>query len=363
MKVLNQGFDHVEYTVEKIAPVAALYEKMGFSRIGEGVDSKKKSKSVVYAQGFVRLVLTEATQPGELNFEFRKAHGDGISVLGIEVEDAKGMFATTTSKGGRPATEPYTATSPEGSVTIAEVYTPSDLRYRFVERRDPRGRLILDFSKPALLLENLPVQKLEAPSPLNIRVIDHLTNNVGMGEMATWVDWYKRVFDFKVTRHFDIRTGRTGLISDVVESQDRKIKVPINEATEKASQVQEFVDRFHGVGVQHMAFLTTDITHTVSDLKKKNVKFLSVPSTYYEKVPTRVPGVTEDLRELERLGLLLDGDSEGYLMQLFTGELMGPFFLEFIQRKGNQGFGEGNFRALFEAIERDQVQRGVLTPA
>lgn len=362
MRVLNQGFDHVEYSVKSAGPVVALYEKMGFSRVGESSNPNNQSKSVLLGQGFVRMIITEPTQPGDPNFEFLKKHSDGISVLAMEVEDARAVFQSATSKGARPAAQPKTVSVAEGSITTAEVYTPSDLRYRLVERRDPSGRLVTDFSKPALMVEGLVARRLESPSPLHIRVIDHLTNNVGMGEMALWVDWYKRVFDFKVTRHFDIRTGRTGLISDVVESQDRKIKVPINEATEKASQVQEFVDRFHGVGVQHLAFLTTDIAHTVSDLRAKGVSFLSVPGTYYETVPTRVPGVTEDLKDLERLGLLLDGDQEGYLMQLFTGELMGPFFLEFIQRKGNQGFGEGNFRALFEAIERDQMRRGVLTP-
>jgi 4-hydroxyphenylpyruvate dioxygenase len=163
-----------------------------------------------------------------------------------------------------------------------------------------------------------------------------------------------------VTRHFDIRTGRTGLISDVVESSCGKIKVPINEATEKASQVQEFCDRMKGAGVQHLALLTTGIIDTLKDLRKQSFKFLSVPHTYYEVVPTRVPGVTENIAQLEELGILLDGDSTGYLLQIFSEEIVGPFFFEFIQRKGNRGFGEGNFRALFEAIEGDQIRRGVL---
>ena len=178
--------------------------------------------------------------------------------------------------------------------------------------------------------------------------------------MKTWVKWYQEVFGFKVTRHFDIRTGRTGLISDVVESPCRKIKVPINEATDPLSQVQEFVNRMKGPGVQHLALETTGLIETLVSLRKQQFKFLSVPHTYYEEVPTRVPGVTEDLRELEDLGILLDGEETGYLLQIFSEEILGPFFFEFIQRRGNQGFGEGNFRALFEAIERDQIRRGVL---
>src|SRR5262249_54060166 len=162
--------------------------------------------------------------------------------------------------------------------------------------------------------------RLESPSPLGMRVIDHLTNNVGIGEMKDWVAWYKEVFGFIVTRHFDIRTGRTGLISDVVQSPDGRIKVPINEATQKASQVQEFVDRMKGAGVQHLALLTTGIMDSLRKLRAGGFKFLAVPHTYYEVVPTRVPGVTENLRELEDLGILLDGDDSGYLLQIFSEE-------------------------------------------
>ncbi|MFZ9595544.1 MAG: 4-hydroxyphenylpyruvate dioxygenase family protein, partial [Bdellovibrionia bacterium] len=172
----------------------------------------------------------------------------------------------------------------------------------------------------------------------------------------------QEVFGFRVTRHFDIRTGRTGLISDVVESPCRRVKVPINEATDPQSQVQEFVDRMKGSGVQHLALLTTDIQSTLQSLRKNQFGFLCVPHTYYETVPTRVPGVTENLADLEKLGILLDGEGQGYLLQIFSEEILGPFFFEYIQRKGNEGFGEGNFRALFEAIERDQIKRGVLKP-
>jgi len=178
--------------------------------------------------------------------------------------------------------------------------------------------------------------------------------------MSKWVQWYKETFEFKVTRHFDIRTGRTGLTSDVVQSSCGKVIVPINEATEPASQVQEFVNRMKGPGVQHLALETSGLPDTLKKLRGNGYKFLTVPHTYYEAVPTRVKGVTEDLREMEELGILLDGEGEGYLLQIFSEEILGPFFFEFIQRKGNQGFGEGNFRALFEAIERDQIKRGVL---
>ena len=181
-----------------------------------------------------------------------------------------------------------------------------------------------------------------------------------MGQFQIWVDFYTKVFGFKAVRRFNIKTGRTGLLSDVVQSPCGLIKVPINEATEKESQVQEFVDRFKGAGVQHLAFATSDIINGIKTYRSRGFKFLNVPPTYYDVVPTRVPGVKEDLSVLKELGILLDGEGGGYLMQLFTEELIGPFFLEFIERKGNDGFGEGNFTALFEAIERDQIKRGVL---
>jgi 4-hydroxyphenylpyruvate dioxygenase len=251
--------------------------------------------------------------------------------------------------------KPTVFESPLGRVVRSEIFTPGLVRYAFIERKAPNGA-----QGPALFDEGLEVSRLESPSPLGIRLIDHLTNNVGMGEMAKWVGWYKEVFGFIVTRKFDIFTDRTGLISDVVQSADHKIKVPINEAREKESQIQEFVNRMKGPGVQHLAFLTTGLISTLKGLRSEGFKFLSVPHAYYEVVPTRVPGVTENLHELEELGILLDGSDKGYLLQIFSQEILGPFFFEFIQRKGDLGFGEGNFKALFEAIERDQIARGVL---
>ncbi len=363
MEILNQGFDHVEYAVNDIRPMRAVFERLGFEKIGERTLSSKGTKSEVYAQGFVRVLLTQSLDPSNLSvgadsesIKFLRKHAEGICVLAIEVKDATQAFEETVKRGARPAREPQIFRSDDGgSVVRSEIWTPGDVRYAFIERSLPKNP-----SSPILFDEELSVSRLHSPSPLGIRVIDHLTNNVGMGQMKEWVEYYKEVFGFIVTRHFDIRTDRTGLISDVVESRDRKIKVPINEATDPQSQVQEFVNRMKGSGVQHLAFLTVDLQKTLHSLRAQNFKFLSVPHTYYEEVPTRVPGVTENLKDLEDLGILLDGDDKGYLLQIFSEEILGPFFFEYIQRKGNQGFGEGNFRALFEAIERDQIRRGVL---
>lgn len=360
MRIENQGFDHVEFVVEDLAQHSGIYERMGFEKIGERVQADRGLKTIAYAQGFVRILLTAAL-PGDkraesqLPLQFMRKHAEGICVLAIEVDDAKGAHDETVARGARSARAPITFEGPEGRIMLAEIWTPGDVRYRFVQRELRGG-----FDKPGFLDEGLVAKRLESPSPNGIRVIDHLTNNVPMGELELWRDWYAKIFGFVVTRHFKISTGRTGLESDVVQSADYKIKVPINVATEPESQVQEFVKRMKGAGVQHLALLTTDIVHCLRQLRERSFKFLTVPHTYYEVVPNRVPGVKEDLRLMEDLGILLDGDETGYLLQIFSEEIVGPFFFEYIQRRGHKGFGEGNFNALFEAIERDQVRRGVL---
>jgi len=362
MEILNQGFDHIEYVLHQISSMRSVFEKMGFEKLGQRELAHEGTRSELYAQGFIRIILTEPL-PGALQspslhshaLEFLKQQDEGICVLALDVKSATQAFEETTARGAKAALTPQVYESLHSTVIRSEIWTPGQVRYAFMERRTQKS-----WEHPALFDQGLTAARLESPSPLGLRVIDHLTNNVGIGEMKTWVEYYQKVFGFQVTRHFDINTNRTGLISDVVESPCGKIKVPINEATEPESQVQEFVNRMKGSGVQHLALMTTGLSQTLRQLREKRFKFLSVPHTYYEAVPTRVPGVTEDLKELEELGILLDGDSTGYLLQIFSEEILGPFFFEYIQRKGNQGFGEGNFKALFEAIERDQIKRGVL---
>jgi 4-hydroxyphenylpyruvate dioxygenase len=358
MQILNQGFDHVEYVLKDITPMQGVFARMGFEKIGERQSVQGGTRSVAMAQGLVRVLLTEPTASAPVatshSVQFLNQHAEGICLLAIEVADATQAFEETVGKGARPAMEPQKFQTAEGTVVRSEIWTPGDVRYAFMERH-PGPSLF-----PTLFDDHLVVSRLKSPSPMGIQQIDHLTNNVGIGEMGEWVEYYRNIFGFVVTRHFDIRTGRTGLTSDVVESQDHRIKVPINEATEPESQVQEFVNRMKGAGVQHLALLTGGIQETLRGLRQKGFEFLSVPHTYYEVVPKRVPNVTESLVDLEELGILLDGEGAGYLLQIFTKEILGPFFFELIQRKGNEGFGEGNFRALFEAIERDQLVRGVI---
>jgi len=358
-KFLNAGFDHVEFILKDVNSQTSAYERMGFEKVGERHLSKKGLKSVLWQQGFVRVLLTQSdgtpAAEKEESVKFLRNHAEAVCVLAVEVDDARAAYAETTANGARSARTPETFETAEGQVTLAEIWTPGSVRYRFITRHTPNG-----LKAPCLFEEGLVASRLESPSPMNIRVIDHLTNNVNMGEMKGWVEWYKKVFGFVVTRSFNIRAAHTGLISDVVESPCGKIKVPINEGSEPTSQVQEFCNRIKGTGVQHLALLTTHLMETLTKLRTKDFKFLTVPHAYYEAVPTRVPNVTENLAEVEKLGVLLDGDNTGYLLQIFGQEHLGPFFFEYIQRKGNKGFGEGNFSALFEAIERDQIARGVL---
>lgn len=364
MKFLGEGFDHVEFVVENLSKHADMWARMGFEKVADVQVPSKGAHQVVMSQGMVHLLLTaydgSAAAKKQEGYLFLQEHGDGICVLGAEVENVQQTYDEVVGRGARSAQAPQTFFTAEGSVTYAEVFTPADFRYRFVSRKSADGKSISDLKKPALFLDGVPVARLESPSPTGIHRIDHLTNNIDMGQFQTWLDYYTKTFGFKAVRRFNIKTGRTGLLSDVVQSECGRIKVPINEATEKESQVQEFVDRFGGAGVQHLALSTKDIIGGLQIYRDRGFKFLSVPSTYYEVVPTRVPGVKEDLKLLEKLGILLDGEGGGYLMQIFSEELIGPFFIELIQRKGNDGFGEGNFRALFEAIERDQINRGVL---
>lgn len=360
MKIQNQGFDHIEFVVGNLSQHVRMWEKMGFEKTGSRDGKKSGIESVVMSQGLTRIMLSHVVNPvlakQDPRVAFHEKHGDGVCVLALDVDNVEEFHRETTSRGARSAMKPQRFESKLGSVVRAEIYTPEDIRFAFIERKQAQNNT----TGPALFDQDLEVSTLKSPSPFNLKLVDHLTNNVDMGQYKVWSEYYQKVFGFVVTRHYKISTGRTGLISDVMQSPDFKIKVPINEATEPESQVQEFVTRFKGAGVQHLALLTTDILGTLAKLRENGFKFLSVPPSYYKEVPVRVPGVTEDLAELEKNGVLLDGEGEGYLLQIFSEELVGPFFLEFIQRKGNQGFGEGNFKALFEAIERDQFKRGTL---
>jgi len=211
-----------------------------------------------------------------------------------------------------------------------------------------------------------PLIAERAPAGVGLAAIDHLTHNVHRGRMTLWAEFYERLFNFREIRYFDIEGKLTGLKSKAMTSPDGKIRIPINESADDKSQIAEYLEAYHGEGIQHIALATADIYNTVEALRGRQVKFMAVPETYYEAVETRLPGHGEDLARLQRGQILIDGapaQGQGLLLQIFTETVIGPIFFEIIQRKGNDGFGEGNFRALFESIERDQIRRGVLAEA
>lgn len=341
------AIDHLEFTTDSLdGKTRDLFHQFGFSKTHEG------AHCALYTQGQVRFLLTNA--PTGLARDYFKAHGEGVSKISFIVENAEAALTEALARGAELREKLTTTEDSHGVFKTATIQGFGDVLNEFVER--PMSQFRAGFKK----LESDPQAK-----PLSARVarIDHLTNNVPKGEMRKWVDFYKQIYGFEVTRYFDIKGQKTGLESEVVQLPNGAVIIPINEpATENSkSQIQEFLDRHNGAGVQHIALTCSDIISTVTDLRERGIRFLEIPSTYYEAISSRGINVTEDLKDLERTQLLVDGDEEGYLIQNFTETYIGPLFFEFIQRKKHMGFGEGNFQALFDAIEKDQMKRGYLS--
>lgn len=341
------AIDHLEFTCDQLnTPSRALFHKLGFEC------HYRAPARELFVQGQVRFLLNASTEG--LSREYFKKHGEGVSTMAFLVEDAQHAYKTALERGARSVRPVQTLEDEHGLFVTAAIAGFGDVVNEFVQRP-------MSFFRPGY-------EKLErdpSATPLQARVarIDHLTNNVPKGEMRKWVDFYKQVYGFVVTRYFDIKGQKTGLESEVVQLPNGAIIIPINEPSQEnsKSQIQEFLDRHQGAGVQHIALTCSDIVTTVMDLRERGIKFLSIPKTYYEAIPSRGFKVQEDLAALERAQLLVDGDSEGYLVQNFTETYIGPLFFEFIQRRKHNGFGEGNFQALFDAIEKDQMQRGYLS--
>lgn len=336
------GIEFVEYAAPNSAELEQLFVKLGFQKIGV----HKRKQVVLYRQNMVNFVINN--EPSTFAAKFAKQHGPSICATGFRVKNAQRAFDLAVQRGARPietkndaASHSFPAIYGIGDSAVyfvdryrAPVHFDDDFRY-LVPDRNPRGR--------------------------GLTVIDHLTNNVPKGEMQKWCDFYKQIFNFHEVRKFDIKGEQTGLTSKVMRSPCQKITIPINEPTEGKSQIQEYLDEYRGSGIQHLALLTGDIIQTVKQLNDQGIGFLdSPPGTYYEEIPRRVPNVKEDLKVVQDLSVLVDGDETGYLLQIFTKNLIGPIFFEIIQRRGHTGFGEGNFQALFDAIERDQKKRGYL---
>lgn len=336
------GIEFVEYASADPAALEQLFFKMGFQKIGQ----HKRKQVVLYRQNHVNFVINN--EPNSFAAKFAKQHGPSICAMGLRVKSAQRAFDLAVQRGARPI---ETKNDP-ASHSFPAIYGIGDSAIYFVDRYRAPVHFDDDFRylQPELL-----------PKGRGLTVIDHLTNNVPKGEMDKWCDFYRQIFNFYEVRKFDIRGQATGLTSKVMRSPCKKITIPINEPTEGKSQIQEYLDEYRGSGIQHLAMLTGDILTTVKGLGDAGIKFLEAPpETYYEAIPGRVPDVKEDLNHVKSLGVLVDGDETGYLLQIFTQNLIGPIFFEIICRRGHQGFGEGNFQALFDAIERDQKRRGYL---
>jgi 4-hydroxyphenylpyruvate dioxygenase len=332
------GVSFIEYASHRDSELLPrLFQNMGFKKVSTDLDGTTD----LYRQGKVNFHLNRKT--GSFADLFSKAHGPCISATGFRVLEAKKAFQLAVQRGAKPF---------EGATEMPAVYGIGDSLIYFV---DAESEMKLYTNTFKILPEN------HEPVGFGLKVVDHFTNNVPRGEMQKWCDFYEKVFNFRETRYFNIKGQHTGLESKVMRSPCGQFSVPINEPTEKKSQIQEYLDEYKGSGIQHLALTTNDIVKTLETMKSSKVEFLTPPpKSYYAMLKDRVPNVIEDVDRLEKNAILVDGDQEGYLLQIFTKNVIGPIFFELIQRKNHSGFGEGNFQALFDAIERDQRERGYL---
>ncbi|HTW48499.1 MAG TPA: 4-hydroxyphenylpyruvate dioxygenase [Acidobacteriaceae bacterium] len=355
------GTDHVEFYVGNARQASYFYRlAFGMSLVAyAGPETGVRDHaSYVLQQGKVRFVLTTPLRcDGEIA-EHVRVHGDGVRDVALWVDDARQAWKETTKRGARSVREPFELKDEHGMVRIASIAAYGDTIHSFVERSGYQGPFL-----PGYRAE--PEDDLARPTGL--LHIDHMVGNVGWNEMNRWVDFYATVMGFSLYQHFDdkdISTEYSALMSKVMANGNGRVKFPINEPAEgrRKSQIEEYLEFYHGPGVQHIALATADILKTVGQLQTQGVKFLTVPHTYYSELEGRVGKIDEPIDELEKLGILVDRDDEGYMLQIFSKpvEDRPTLFYEIIQRKGSRSFGKGNFKALFEAIEREQAARGNL---
>ncbi|MCB0560866.1 MAG: 4-hydroxyphenylpyruvate dioxygenase [Phaeodactylibacter sp.] len=355
------GTDYIEFYVGNAKQAAHYYQTaFGFKLVAyRGPETgSRDTVSYVLQQGKIRFVLTAALSPDHEISQHVLKHGDGVKVLALWVDDARDAFKIAVERGAKAAMEPKTLKDEYGEVTVASIHTYGETLHTFVERKHYDGAFMPGFQAQKSLM------KVE---PIGLQYVDHCVGNVELGGMNKWVEFYQEVMGFKLLVTFDdkdISTKYTALMSKVVSNGNGYIKFPINEPAQglKKSQIEEYLDYYRSAGVQHIAVATEDIIHTVDELRSRGVEFLHVPDTYYETVLERVGKINEDIKELKRLNILIDRDEEGYLLQIFTKPVQDrpTVFYEIIQREGARSFGKGNFKALFEAIEREQELRGTL---
>jgi 4-hydroxyphenylpyruvate dioxygenase len=361
-KLPVHDFDHLEFYVGN-AKQAAFYYKaaFGFEIVAySGPETGVRERaSYVVQQGKIRFVLTSPLHSDSFIAEHLKKHGDGVRDVAFETDDAKKCFEIALSRGAVAAQEPTFLKDEEGVVVRASVKTYGDTIHSFIERKNYSGIFMPTFAPKSR-------QNGSAKRPM-LAAIDHIVGNVNWNEMQRWATFYNDIFDFHQFQSFDdkdISMEYTALRSVVVANHTERIKMPINEPAEgkKKSQIEEYVEFYEGAGVQHIAMLTDDIVSTVSAMRERGVEFITVPDAYYEMMPERVGSIKEDVAALKAQNILVDKDECGYMLQIFTKPAQDrpTLFFEIIQRRGGRGFGKGNFKALFEAIERDQAARGNL---
>jgi 4-hydroxyphenylpyruvate dioxygenase len=356
------GTDYVEFYVGNARQAAHFYRTaLGMSLVAySGPETGVRGRaSYVLQQNKIRFVLTTSLEPAGPIAEHVQRHGDGVRDIALWVDDAAYAFRETTRRGARAVRPPETLRDENGEARISAIAAYGDTVHSFVERSRYAGVFLPGFVP-------VPGPDLLA-RPVGVKHIDHMVGNVGWGEMNRWVDFYREVMGFRLFKHFDdkdISTEYSALMSKVMSSGNERVKFPINEPAtgRRKSQIEEYLDYYGGPGVQHIAMATDDIIRTVSAMRAQGFDFLRVPTTYYQDLTSRIGPIDEPLEELQDQGILVDRDDEGYMLQIFTRPVQDrpTLFFEVIQRKGSRSFGKGNFRALFEAIEREQALRGNL---
>jgi len=358
----TDGFEFIEYAAPDPVAMAAVFERMGFTAI-----ARHRHKNVtLYRQGGINFIIN--AEPDSFAQRFARHHGPSVCAIAFRVQDAKAAYERAISLGAWG----YADTAGPGQLNIPAIKGIGDSIIYFIDRwrGKPQNGAVpqpgdignigfydVDFEP----LEGITADALN-PAGHGLTYIDHLTHNVHRGRMDEWAGFYERLFNFREVRYFDIEGQVTGVKSKAMTSPCGKIRIPINEeGNEKAGQIQEYLDKYHGEGIQHIAMGSGDLMTTVDQMRSKGVKLLDTIDTYYELIDKRIPGHGENVAELHKRKVLVDGKKGALLLQIFSENQLGPIFFEFIQRKGDDGFGEGNFKALFESIELDQMRRGVLS--
>jgi len=337
------GFEFVEFAAPDAAGLHALFRRMGFTAV-----ARHRSKAITrYRQGAVNFLVNE--EPDSFAADFAAQHGPSACGFAIRVRDGEEVLAETCARGA----EPMAHKAHTRAIDAPVIKGIGDcMLYLCTDGVDP---FVADYEfQPGVERE---------PIGFGLTFIDHLTHNLYFGNMAKWADYYERLFGFREIRYFDIKGAKTGLVSKAMTAPDGIVRIPLNESSDPKSQINEYLDQYHGEGIQHIACFTDDIYATITAMRAAGVTFLNTPDTYYDVIDMRIPDHGEDVARMKELRILIDADPETKqkkLLQIFTETNIGPIFFEIIQRKGNEGFGEGNFQALFESIERDQMRRGVL---